>query len=40
MQSVKSKYPNFIIFGAGNYNSLGVIHALAVAGMRIGALRG
>ncbi len=33
MQSVKSKYPNFIIFGAGNYNSLGVIHALAVAGM-------
>lgn len=26
-------YPDFIIFGAGNYNSLGVLHAIAVAGI-------
>lgn len=27
--------PNFIIFGAGNYNSLGVLHAMAEAGIDV-----
>lgn len=27
--------PDFIIFGAGNYNSLGVLHAMAEAGVRV-----
>ena len=34
-QNKGANLPDFIIFGAGNYNSLGVLHCMASAGVRV-----